>query len=280
MAMLSPRFIVIFCALLLALAQHFDMASSYVLLVILVALFGVPHGLFDPWIAKLTIHRQPKTLGFFCLCYLVMAGAVFYFWLILPMWSLILFLIISSIHFGADWVKGDSRLQQLNTALLCGGSVIALPLLFSPQQSFSIFSLLVGQPIFVYQELIWTWLGLATLYMVIHRHANAVIDLLLLTLLAAYFEPLSYFMLYFCAMHSMHHYQHHWPIVKQNILDGKWVFIGIILSTIILALMGFNYLHNGNDMDTALLQLLFYGLAALTVPHMMIMAYKVKYPEA
>ena len=68
---------------------------------ILIFVFGVPHGAFDASIAlTLGYYKNLKSKFFFILCYSFLAIATALIWYLIPNITLIIFLFVSIIHFG------------------------------------------------------------------------------------------------------------------------------------------------------------------------------------
>ena len=78
-------------------------AAEWVLFPLLVLTLGVPHGLFDPWLFHPRWHHTlSRTVGFLGL-YILPVGLMLAAWVVFPIATLVVFLSISSYHFGADW---------------------------------------------------------------------------------------------------------------------------------------------------------------------------------
>ena len=92
---------------------------------IFVAFLGIPHGAFDPFIAKSRgLWRTAPGLAAFIVVYVGLAIAVIALWILFPVVSLVVFLLISAWHFGADWSP--------NIVVRCGMGMIILGLPRSP----------------------------------------------------------------------------------------------------------------------------------------------------
>ena len=96
-------------------------------------------------------------------------------------------------------------------------------------------------------------------------------ELILLTLIFAILPPLVGFALYFCIIHTGRHMRRIWHVLASpssprglyrqaaGFTLASWLFGGSV----------FLWLETG-DLDAAMLQVVFIGLAALTVPHMIL----------
>ena len=94
-------------------------------------------------------------------------------------------------------------------------------------------------------------------------------DLLILILAGVVLPPLVYFIVYFCALHSPMHVGH--SLGEIGDADRRpavvWA-IGLTIVTLMLAAVGYAVLMPFVSADAGLLQVVFVGLAALTVPHL------------
>ena len=82
-----------------------DLTTQVLLLVPLVAVFGLPHGALDLPIAQaLWPFRGWRGKARFSILYLSIAGLVVLVWVLLPSLSLFAFLIYSAFHFFGDWL--------------------------------------------------------------------------------------------------------------------------------------------------------------------------------
>ena len=74
------------------------------LLIFFVIIFGLPHGALDTLVAKhYKIYSNRKQFFIFYFLYIVCACTVFIGWNYFSIFSLYIFLLISGIHFSADW---------------------------------------------------------------------------------------------------------------------------------------------------------------------------------
>ena len=77
---------------------------SYLVLLVLVTIFGLPHGALDTMLAKkFKIYYNVTSFILFNLTYLTLGLTVFLFWSLFPILTLYLFLSISAYHFSEDW---------------------------------------------------------------------------------------------------------------------------------------------------------------------------------
>ena len=89
------------------------------------------------------------------------------------------------------------------------------------------------------------------------------------------FTPLIAFTIYFCFLHSIRHIiSLTFELDQKNLKNGFSIFIkkAIPLTTLTASfcLIGLYFLKNNYDFDSAILKLIFIGLASLTFPHILL----------
>ncbi len=248
--------------------------TQLVILGIVIILFGLPHGALDPWIAEQIGLRNSRTeVLVFTFVYIAIAVLVVVVWVWLPALSLGVFLIISAWHFSGDW--SDS----LNTALRlsAGALLLLMPIGFHTEAVYTIFEQLSGHEGGTLALILTLpkWF-LATSMLVIAGGAlwkqqwHNALEFISLLFLAYFTHPLLYFTLYFCLLHSPRHlsalliaaptFEH--PRLLRMMLTYT-------LATLVL-LGGLGWFWSTLPTSTLILRLIFIGLAAVTVPHMML----------
>lgn len=243
----------------------------------LILLLGVPHGALDVSYARALLGvRSVAGWAGFTLLYLLIAAAVGWFWHASPLLFLATFLLVSAAHFSGDLAAGTPWF----TRLLYGGAVIVLPCLRYEGEVGALFAALIGttpglQLAEVLRLLALPWL-LALVLAIAHAtrcdRAMAA-ELAAVTLLATFAPPLLAFTIYFCAMHSLRHMlrtsEHHHLSARALVLTALVPMAGVLL------LLGLLWprmaaLTGSGVLEVQLITLLFIGLAALTVPHMLL----------
>jgi Brp/Blh family beta-carotene 15,15'-monooxygenase len=251
-----------------------------------VLLIGVPHGGLDGAVAR-RIGWPKGLVGYigFHLSYIALAALVVWLWWQWPVPGLAGFLLISALHFGSS----DIALTQSATAqkashqwlplIAHGGLVsIAIPSL-QPIAVQPLFTILVGDVgaamlIETIGMLFLPWLLSCLIYCVYATIYPAwrtpLLNLVVLLILVFLLPPLTSFALYFCLWHSRNHILRIWYSLKDE-RERRQSFIEAILYSVIawIAALVFFTLFQGS-LSTALIQLTFIGLAALTVPHMLL----------
>ncbi|MGY6631835.1 MAG: Brp/Blh family beta-carotene 15,15'-dioxygenase [Wenzhouxiangella sp.] len=264
--------------LLWPLAEPLPGWLGLALLAVGVITLGIPHGALDGLLLQHS-GRWPGRLGSlgFHVFYLAMAMAVVLLWWALPVWSLGAFLLISALHFGGDFKPAPRPLQWL-----AGAWLLLLPISFHTAEVARLFALLSGDGGSALAETLalpWPLLltgGLLIAAGMIRWRPTFALELALLLALAWTAPPLVYFTVYFCCLHSLRHFHrswHHTPASRRRQLWRE--VIGYSLATLLLGLAAGLWLWAGTgaSLEAGTLQLIFVGLAALTVPHMLILAW-------
>lgn len=239
---------------------------------VLILLLGVPHGALDIVVARGLFGAVGfKTWTVFLLLYVGLTVLVVCLWIMEPALFLCAFFVVSALHFGGDMALGVSRLKRL----LYGGTVIVLPVLWHGDELHRLLGLVAGPasadfilPMLSQLALPWLCATLFFCLMTVKQWPLAAAEWIALTALAVTAPPLLAFTVYFCVMHSPRH------ILKTvSSLQGAearkalsmavWPTVVVFLAA---ALVG--TLASGIPLETRLLQLIFVGLAALTLPHM------------
>jgi Brp/Blh family beta-carotene 15,15'-monooxygenase len=252
-------------------------------LVVLVVTFGLPHGALDPLVARAAGQWRTRwQLVGHLLAYTGIAAGVVVVWLWLPLVTLGAFLILSAWHFGDDWPRLPSghRAAPWQRGAL-GAAVVAAPVAFHPQAVAEAFAILVGRApddallqSFVTAVGLSAWPALVVLVgsalAGLRRHRRMALELAALPALAWALPPLVYFIAYFCFLHSPRHLIDLHQDERVPLDRTGWaILIGLTLTTVAFGALAFA-LAPGNAAQPRLLQVVFIGLAALTVPHMLL----------
>jgi len=250
----------------------FSDQSGLIILATMILLLGVPHGALDTIFAyKLYDLRKPLDWIVFTLVYLLLAALVVAIWRLAPMVFLIFFLLISIAHFSGDPEKGT----PLPTRILYGGSILILPALLHSGEVGRLFGFLVGAPpaclLMPWISLLaWIWLPCSVLAVIALAWSDSLtaLDIGSVILLAVVAPPLLAFTLFFCGMHSARH------ILRTIDYSGTFSRPLLVLSALlpmigvlVIAVVAWEFLK-GKSVDERIVQVVFVGLAALTVPHM------------
>ncbi len=252
-----------------------------------VVFIGLPHGAMD---GALAIHlgwmNRPAKAVSFLVAYVGLAALIVVLWLLIPVVAFLIFLAISLFHFGRGDIVPRSKEHQVAEVLMRGGLVLAGISLFHRSESDTIFETLIGSN----TALVWLFLqavGVMTLVLVplviytkpTEERKSATIEVVALLLLFAIAPPLLGFAIYFCGIHSVRHFKHMGILLKSTLQQFQITRTTIVFSLLTWA-AGLLVLVNQSPaigLEPALLQVIFIGLAALTVPHMILVDGVVKH---
>jgi beta-carotene 15,15'-dioxygenase len=240
----------------------------------LLVVMGLPHGALD---IELMIHAADDpdrfSLSRSLLAYVGIILGVLLFWWALPAGALVFMLLLSAYHFGCDWLA----LEQVGERIVVGAALLSSPALFHGAAVAQIFSWLVtpdtGLIIADAMRLVCVPLVLGVGAVVRRRWRDnraQCEEIVIVVGSAIILPPLTFFVIYFCALHSIRHL-----VEVRQTLSTQRVSLLIARGTpyAIVALVG--CLAGGAffprlDPGAAVLSSVFVGLAALTVPHMLL----------
>lgn len=263
-----------------------------------VALLGLPHGAVDHWqgrdlLAGRYRRRWPLVFG---ACYSFSALAIAAAWLLWPPLLLTGFLLLAVVHFGAEdaavamAVPGTNRTRHALDAGLRGAMPVLLPVLLWPETTGTLFAALLPgtdnapviamlnglaplAPIYL--------LALAALVIAAFSQRRFYVAAEVGTLVAVFaaLPPLLAFILYFCFWHAP---RHSLRVMAARQCAGfraasrSFVLAAMPLTLVTIAAASLTWaalLATGHvPPATAALQIVFIGLAALTVPHVALAA--------
>ena len=239
---------------------------------VLVLLLGVPHGSLDVVFARRLLHLAgSREWLLFSLGYLGLAALVVGLWVALPTLFLCIFLGLSALHFAGDPRVGISGLSRV----LYGGAVIVLPALRHGAELERLLGLVAGPasgafvvPILSFLAAPWLVATLLVCALQATTFTRDTIELIALIAVAIAAPPLLAFTIYFCAMHSPRHILRtvgglNRRGARQALAMTAWP-TGIVLVVGILV----GLIADSIPLEKRVMQLLFVGLAALTLPHM------------
>tara|TARA_B110000483_G_scaffold221724_1_gene277954 strand:+ start:3144 stop:3965 length:822 start_codon:yes stop_codon:yes gene_type:complete len=251
-------------------------STQIVALLIAVAVTGLPHGALDPLVARRAkLWRRGSGLLAFSLLYVFIAGAVFYLWVLFPGTTLAILLALSVWHFSGDWRAALPRSRCVAAAT----AVISAPAFWHYSEVVELFSYLAPAHAQLLASIMYCLapVSLLSLLIVLGRARKKIpkvevstpllIELGVLMLAATLLSPLVYFLVYFCLLHSPRHLL----AVTRGFERIEVISYGVIftLLSLSLALVTF-FLLPDTGLDERLAQIVFIGLLALTVPHMLI----------
>ena len=267
--------------------------SPFICLLLILSI-GISHGSLDNVKGrKLFQILEINSFYIFYLAYILIALIIIILWIFIPYVSLIIFLVVASYHFG----KEDTQFLIIKNSFynqflffLKGSLIIISPMYFHFDETISIFKLL-----FIENENFYNFLDLIEsnnllLYCII---LSTIANILLFTknfelkkftifldyfsilIINYYFSPLVAFTIYFCFLHSIRHIiSLISELDENNISNGFKIFIKkalpLTIFTAIFCVISLYLLNNTYNFDSAILKIIFIGLASLTFPHILL----------
>ena len=285
----------LFCNIVsLPFIKAYNLSISPLICLLLILIIGVSHGSLDHIKGrKLLKIFQINNIITFYTSYFLLAVTIIILWVLLPTVMLIAFLIIASFHFGKEdtqfLIDNNSYLNQF-LFFLKGSLVILAPLYFNFNETVSIFKLLLIENESFYQSLnviennnfLIFGIVLSTLSNIFLffkefelRKFTIFFDYFSIIIINMHFSPLIAFTIYFCFLHSIRHsISLITELDQESLRNGLLVFIKkatpLTILTGIFCLIGLYFLNNNYNLDSAILKLIFIGLASLTFPHILL----------
>ena len=285
----------LFCNIVsLPFIKAYNLSISPLVCLLLILIIGVSHGSLDHIKGrKLLKIFQINNIITFYTSYFLLAVTIIILWVLLPTVVLISFLIIASFHFGKEdtqfLIDNNSYLNQF-LFFLKGSLVILAPLYFNFNETVSIFKLLLIENESFYQSLsviennnfLIIGIVLSALSSIILffkkfelRKFTIFFDYFSIIIINMHFSPLIAFTIYFCFLHSIRHsISLITELDQESLRNGLLVFIKkatpLTILTAIFCLIGLYFLNNNYNLDSAILKLIFIGLASLTFPHILL----------
>lgn len=244
--------------------------------ILLMALFGVPHGALDAALIKTAIPEHRRALTFSS--YIATAILCVVAWLVAPTASMLFFLTLSTWHFGSsDIVDLKPRHPILQLVARGGIWTLFLPV-FHWQTTQPIFAQLSADPDLIKLGLnlalpVWIFAYIALLYIEFTaRDHRALVPAIGALMLAVMLPPLWALGLYFCLWHARRHTQHALAQISDT-PHAKRLAQSLTILTLGIAAAVFALMPPELTIDTALVRIFFVGIFALTVPHMVLIDY-------
>ncbi len=251
-----------------------DSQAELLVLALVILFLGVPHGALDTLYVRHFFRMHSYwTWAVFAVAYVGLAAMVVSVWVTMPLIFLVGFLAVSAFHFAGDPVVHTPPIFRG----IYGGAVIVFPALLHVQEVTALFSMLAGAEAAAISADALHWIAfpwlLATL-LVAARHAKknwvTSLEMLSVSALAIVASPLLAFSMYFCGMHGLRHILRTRELAEhQSFRHLFQTAMPPFLLTLTGAAAGWYFLKDAS-LDTRVMQLVFVSLAALTVPHMML----------
>jgi Brp/Blh family beta-carotene 15,15'-monooxygenase len=246
-----------------------------------VVIIGLPHGAFDGVVSIYLGYSSRSHFSFsFVGVYIGLSGLVVYLWLIFPVASLITFLAFSIIHFGLGDARAASGWFRWIQALAHGSMVVAgISQSHRPEVGKIFYYLSDGMA-----EPIWYFIDIVSVIAVVaiiiygwkavweYRWRMGFLEMIILLILFSQVPPLVGFAFYFCCIHSTRHLLKIWKSIK-TIMLRRMAYVQTGGLTVISWFAGgfaFWFCSSEFTLESSILRVIFIGLAALTVPHMLL----------
>ena len=281
----------LFCILLF---KFNNLNISSILCLLLILIIGVSHGSLDHIKGKKLLRLfNIKSTYIFYITYILIAAIVILTWIILPSITLIVFLMIASYHFGKEDTQFLINEKSYFTQILYffkGFLIILAPLYFHFQETIAIFKLLLIDSEVFYSSLnfietnniIQIAIFCSTLSSIFLFLKNfeikkfvVFLDYFSILILNYYLSPLIAFTAYFCFLHSIRHsISLAIELDPNSIVNGFKLFVNkalpLTILTAIFSFIALYLLNNSFNLDSAILKIIFIGLASLTFPHILL----------
>lgn len=244
-----------------------------------VVLIGLPHGAMDGAVAlAMGYGRSYARLAGFLILYVLIAIAVVMFWLKLPEVALFGFLLLSVWHFGSgDSQKDLTLILRILQSISHGGLIVFGISMADHDTADLIFGWLIfgdtARLWYWFDLIVWLWWPCLALYV-----ASGIVETRLyrrfgelagLAIVIAIMPALTSFAIYFCLVHTPRHMARVLTMLK-DVISLRLVITLTLIFTVMSWLTGgiiFLALNKGIGIAPASMMVVFIGLAALTVPH-------------
>lgn len=266
------------------------LAVQLTLLAAVVVVFGLPHGALDLALVQGASRGSMPALAAAAAIYLAVAGAVQAVWLSFPVVALCGFLLIAVIHFGLGDTEDLHGWPRAIETVARGGFAGIAPVVFHAGTTRDLFAMLVGPSAVPALDTAlhaatapatWIWitcLAISLAWRLVRRTPGwltAVAELLLTTAVFAVYHPLAAFLLYFGFVHSVRHIA---DLGASRFPDSaararRWLLresLPFTVATVLLGLLAWLAFARSASFDEAMMRTVFWGLSALTVPHMIL----------
>ena len=281
----------LFCILLF---KFNNLNISSILCLLLILIIGVSHGSLDHIKGKKLLRLfNIKSTYIFYITYLLIAAIVILTWIILPSITLIVFLMIASYHFGKEDTQFLINDRSYFTQILYffkGFLIILAPLYFHFQETIAIFKLLLIDTEAFYSSLnfieknnvIQIGIFCSTLSSIFLFLKNfeikkfvVFLDYFSILILNYYLSPLVAFTAYFCFLHSIRHsISLAIDLDPNSLVNGFRLFVKkalpLTILTVVFSFIALYLLSYSNNLNGAILKIIFIGLASLTFPHILL----------
>ena len=267
-----------------------DILTQFWIALAPIALFGIAHGGVDPWLMHRLARIRRSAILLWLGAYAALAGAFIGIVILQPVLALVLFLVLSIWHFGRSDAPFQGFRRGSPAVWLSGSIPIIGPMFGHPVQTGQLFAWLIGADAHVVAEavaligpvLMLGWaVGLGMLWLMSEANGNPAgfVELLASAGAMIVLPPIIAFTFYFCAVHSTRHFLEILSTSGSTAATRpEWTFFfrqaaPATLLAIALGFIAWWFLGSDRDlpdMTADAVRVLFWGLAALTVPHVMV----------
>ncbi|MBU4434317.1 MAG: Brp/Blh family beta-carotene 15,15'-dioxygenase [Alphaproteobacteria bacterium] len=261
-------------ALLLAIGLGAPLGQSAAVLAATVLFVGggLPHGAYDIALLRRAIGPDRRVLALAVGGYVAIATAMALLWRVEPLIALVLFLVISAVHFGEDW----QMLEEPLLRLAAGAAVIAAATIGHPTEVAALFvamsdarGALVARLVMAAAPVVLALagVGLVVAWQAGSRAWAAAMTLCLMVLLTA--PPVLGFALFFVFLHSPLHLGQARAVLS-DMPRWRWVATGALLSgAAILGWLAIRFVAP-LKIDATFTAQAFQLLAAVAAPHLIL----------
>ena len=262
----------------LTLSAALPPGAQYVCTLAAIVALGVPHGALDGEVARAVLRPRFGRAWFpvFAFPYLALSALVLLAWRWAPGPTLAAFLLASAWHFGTEDAEAGSGLE----VIVRGGLPIAAPTLAHPIATAAVFQTVAGAPLPQLPDWLWAaamaWLALAVVWAghaALRRRGRLLVVPGLLAGMFAVLPPLTAFAIYFVGVHAPAHTAAliRSPLRAPRVRDERSaVLLALPITALTLLIGAALWPFYGGAVPDRLLALTIQGLAALTLPHMLL----------
>jgi len=244
------------------------MIDSY-LPVIIILMFGVPHGAADTYLAKkigLTCNVF-KTILFFS-GYVLVASLFYAVWHLNSLLFLFIFFILSVYHFSNDHYFNSSVIERLSSHSI----ILFASFIIKENEVYTILRSLLkidaDTVIFVHSiQFIFYLSFIIYLSSYFIRSKKILIEVFIMLAVSIVFNPIWYFTIYFCLLHSYKNLKSIFYLIGPNIKNYSSMFFNTILVYIIFVITFIFHEKGLFSLEEIVIRNMFILLACLSVPH-------------
>lgn len=246
----------------------------------LVVVVGLPHGALDPVLAhRVRLLTSPASGFALLVTYVGLVAAALTLWWAQTSVALVAFFALTGWHFSRDWARRGFPLVGWSAVLM----LLGLPAVSHPLE---VLALLDALGITHAAEVTTALAGVGLLAVGLAAAAVALrrvtwpgfVELLGLAAGGLLLSPVWFFVLYFCALHSVDHVTDRLPSTLST-HRGRLLAV-VAACTVPVVLVGAGYVVKAPPapLDDRFATVLFAGLFALTVPHLMLVEWADRRP--